>query len=209
MPGYSRHLRTGVEAGGRPGVPPLRNAIRRRVREAAPYIRSLFETCPIIRLALGQTPSPWGGRLRTAARAVPTANLGAVSFFVGAGHWSARRGSSAIPEPTLIRLASLGTFPLEGGRLCGRGKSLSPLSRCARHLPLIRGVVPSPTGFKDTFRVWAGESLGPIHGNRAAQCAAPTANLGAVSFFVGPDTGRPAGGANPYLLCLAALDISP
>ena len=35
------------------------------------------------------------------------------SHFVGAGHWPARR----------------------------RGKSLSPLSRCARHLPLIRGVV--------------------------------------------------------------------
>ena len=104
---------------------------------------------------------PPGGRLRTAARAAPTANLGAVSFFVGAGHWPARRGSSAIPEPTLIRLASLGTFPLEGGRLCGRGKSLSPLSRCARHLPLIRGVVPSSTGFKDTFRVWVREALGP------------------------------------------------
>ena len=60
MPGYSRHLRTGVEAGGRPGVPPLRNAMRLRVREAAPYIRSLFEFCPLIRLALSQTPSPQG-----------------------------------------------------------------------------------------------------------------------------------------------------
>ena len=40
---------------------------------------------------------------------------------VGAGHWPTRRGASAIPEPTLIRLASLGTFPLEGGRLaCDR-----------------------------------------------------------------------------------------
>ena len=38
---------------------------------------------------------------------------------VGAGHWPTRRGASAIPEPTLIRLASLGTFPLEGGRLAG------------------------------------------------------------------------------------------
>ena len=34
---------------------------------------------------------------------------------VGAGHWPTRRGASAIPEPTLIRLASLGTFPLEAG----------------------------------------------------------------------------------------------
>ena len=59
MPGYSGDLRTGVkQAGertvrtvpelprrrggalnhGRPGVPPLRNAMRRRVREAAPYM---------------------------------------------------------------------------------------------------------------------------------------------------------------------------
>ena len=41
---------------------------------------------------------------------------------VGAGHWPTRRGASAIPEPTLIRLASLGTFPLEGGRLAGDRK---------------------------------------------------------------------------------------
>ena len=51
--------------------------------------------------------------------------------------------------------------PLTRGDFGGRGKSLSPLSRCARQLPLIRGVVPSPTGFKDTFRVWVGEALGP------------------------------------------------
>src|SRR5699024_7557502 len=63
-------------------------------------------------LALGQTPSPWGGRLRTAARAVPTANLGAVSFFVGAGHWSARRilkyNKSKQGRPDLI--VPIGTF---------------------------------------------------------------------------------------------------
>ena len=57
--------------------------------------------------------------------------------FVGAGHWPARRISEL-----------------------GRGKSLSPLSRCARHLPLIRGVVPSPTGVKKAFRVCVGEPLG-------------------------------------------------
>ena len=142
-------------------MPPLRNAIRRHVREAAPYIRSPLRNLPPHPSGPRPDTFPPGGRLRTAARAAPTANLGAVSFFVGAGHWPARRGSSAIPEPTLIRLASLGTFPLEGGRLCGRDKSLSPLSRCVRHLPLIRGVVPSPTGFKDTFRVWVGEALGP------------------------------------------------
>src|SRR5699024_10137700 len=47
-------------------------------------------------------------------------------------------------------------FPISGGR----GKSLSPLSRCARHLPLIRGVVPSPTGFKKICRNRIGEPLG-------------------------------------------------
>ena len=63
------------------------------------------------------------------------------SHFVGAGHWPARR----------------------------RGKSLSPLSRCARHLPLIRGVVPSPTSFKNIFRDWVGEALGPPAGGLASQ----------------------------------------
>ena len=140
--------------------------MRRRVREAATYIRSPFETCPLIRLASGQTPSPWGEGFRAAKgrpygstrvylsneRAGegtrPYGESGSGSFFfVGAGHWPARRGSSAIPEPTLIRLASLGAFPLEGGRLCRRGKSLSPLFRCARYLPLIRGVV-LPYGFQ-------------------------------------------------------------
>ena len=160
MPGYSRHLRTGVEAGGR-----ARCAAPAECHKAArPGGRALY-TFPLRNLPphpSGPRPDtfPPGGRLRTAARAAPTANLGAVSFFVGAGHWPARRGSSAIPEPTLIRLASLGTFPLEGGRLCGRGKSLSPLSRCARHLPLIRGVVPSPTEDKKAFRVCVGEALG-------------------------------------------------
>ena len=50
----------------------------------------------------------------------------------------------------------------------GRGNSPSPLSRYARHLPLIRGVVPSPTGFKKAFRGWVGEPLGaPVGGVRA------------------------------------------
>ncbi len=43
----------------------------------------------------------------------------------------------------------------------GRGKSLSPLSRYARHLPLIRGVVPSPTRVPQRFRFCVGEALGP------------------------------------------------
>ena len=165
MPGYSRHLRPGVKAGG--GEECLESA--------------LCETVPGISKAAGRSPKPRAARCaaptecheaaRPGGRALhgmesqgragegtrPYGESGSGSFFfVGAGHWPARRGRSAIPEPTLIRLASLGAFPLEGGRLCGRGKSLSPLSRCARHLPLIRGVVPSPTGFR-----WVGEALGP------------------------------------------------
>ena len=73
----------------------------------------------------------------------PTANLEASLLFVGAGPRPARRLTDKFPR-------------------CGRrGKSLSPLSRCARHLPLIRGVVPSPTVFKKFFQGWVGEALGP------------------------------------------------
>ena len=61
--------------------------------------------------------------------------------FVGAGHWPAR----------------------------GRGNSLSPLSRCARHLPLIRGVVPSPTRGTHGFQFAQGSPLGlPPHPSRFA-----------------------------------------
>ena len=159
MPGYSRHLRAGVKAGGGAHC------------ANGPGISKAAGRSPKPRAARCAAPTEWHVAARPGGRALhgmesqgragegtrPYGESGSVSFFfVGAGHWPARRGSSAIPEPTLIRLASLGTFPLKGGRLCGRGKSLSPLSRCARHLPLIRGVVPSPTGFR-----WVGEALGP------------------------------------------------
>ena len=73
----------------------------------------------------------------------PTANLEASLLFVGTGPRPARWLTDKFP------------------RCGGRGKSLSPLSRCARHLPLIRGVVPSPTVFKKFFQGWVGEALGP------------------------------------------------
>ena len=159
MPGYSRHLRAGVKAGGGAHC------------ANGPGISKAAGRSPKPRAARCAAPTEWHVAARPGGRALhgmesqgragegtrPYGESGSVSFFfVGAGHWPARRGSSAIPEPTLIRLASLGTFPLKGGRLCGRGKSLFPLSCCARHLPLIRGVVPSPTGFR-----WVGEALGP------------------------------------------------
>ena len=37
------------------------------------------------------------------------------------------------------------------------------------HLPLIKGVSPSPTGFKQTFQFWVGEPLGAPAGNCASQ----------------------------------------
>ena len=43
-------------------------------------------------------------------------------FFVGAGHWPARREGSAIPKPTLIRLACARHLPPCRGKACGRPK---------------------------------------------------------------------------------------
>ena len=72
---------------------------------------------------------------------------------------------SRVPPLSPLSLPPLSQGPNTGRPVVswnvGRGKSLSPLSRCARYLPLIRGVVPSPTVFKDTFRVRVGEALGP------------------------------------------------
>ena len=104
--------------------------MRRRVREAATYIRSPFETCPLIRLASGQTPSPWGEGFR-AAKGRPSGSTRVYLsneragegtrpygesgsnffFFVGAGHWPARGRPRCAALTDLIRLASLGTFP--------------------------------------------------------------------------------------------------
>ena len=67
-----------------------------------------------------------------------------------------REGQFPIPSVSLRSTSSLpllayGHFPLIGG--IG---------------PLIRGVVPSPTGFNDAFRGWVGEPLGaPVGGVRA------------------------------------------
>ena len=74
---------------------------------------------------------PWKGEgLRAGHGPAPTANLKVSLLFVGTGPRPARRLTDKFP------------------RCGGRGKSLSPLSRCARHLPLIRGVV-LPYGFQE------------------------------------------------------------
>ena len=193
MPGYSRHLRQRVKTGGGahcangPGTSKAagRSPKPRAARCAAPT------ECHEAARPGGRALHGMESQGRAGEGTRPYGESGSVSFFfVGAGHWPARRGSSAIPEPTLIRLASLGAFPLEGGRLCRRGKSLSPLFRCARYLPLIRGVVP-PLRVSDG----QGRPLGlpPIHGNRAAQCAAPTVLHGYIR-----NTGRAGEGTRPY-----------
>ena len=41
-------------------------------------------------------------------------------FFVGAGHWPARRRATAIPEPTLIRLAYARHLLPRRAKACGR-----------------------------------------------------------------------------------------
>ena len=62
-------------------------------------------------------------------------------FFVGAGHWPARRRASAIPEPTLIRLAF--------------GQPPSPQGEG------LRAADSRPYSSQKFFWDWVGEALGP------------------------------------------------
>ena len=60
---------------------------------------------------------------RAATRGRPYGGFGSGPFFfVGAGHWPARREGSAIPKPTLIRLACARHLPPCRGKACGRPK---------------------------------------------------------------------------------------
>ena len=89
-----------------------------------------------------------------------TNRIGRAEVVAPHGEAAETSGAGSHMGPPLRRIRSLSLFR--------RGNSPSPLSRYARHLPLIRGVVPSPTGFKKTFRVWVGEPLGaPVGGVRA------------------------------------------
>ena len=92
-------------AGG-PGVPPLR--VERFSHSGRPQGSPLRRFSAAIQNGASRRPRPTkgeslqSGRVRTPA---PTADAEASCPFVGAGHWPARQMASAIPEPTLIRLA--------------------------------------------------------------------------------------------------------
>ena len=72
--------------------------------------------------ASGRPRPTWDGILGTGRSGTrPCGEFGnGPFFFVGAGHWPARRRASAIPEPTLIRLAYARHLPLKG-KAVGRG----------------------------------------------------------------------------------------
>ena len=103
---------------------------------------------------LGRSPdeNPWHNRAaQCAAPTVETVpSRRATARVAPTAYMAFCRGRSQTGPP------SMGKFPGYGGR----SNSLSPLSRCARHLPLIRGVVPSPTVLKKISLVWVGEPLG-------------------------------------------------
>ena len=93
-----------------PGGPVCR-PYKREGRDLPPHPSGL-RPAPLPLLAFGHFPLiggivlPPGGRLAGGSRPRPYGEFGnGPFFFVGAGHWPARRRATAIPEPTLIRLA--------------------------------------------------------------------------------------------------------
>ena len=134
---------------------------------------------------------------------------------VGAGHWPSRRGASAIPEPTLIRLASLGTFPLEGGRLAG-GHMGPPLRRIWKRFLLFRRgrtlAGPPVNGLLSELRRrghtpgWLLSAFG-----RFTFSPSPTTCPERFQFFVGELLGAPAGACrgHPHPSGLTASYLPP
>ena len=108
-------------------------------------------------------------------------------FFVGAGHWPARRRATAIPEPTLIRLAYARDL------LPGREKAFGRLiaaptadteavssSRRGRSQTGPRAATwGRPYSSQNFFRVWVGEALGPpaVNGPGTVCSANPGAGM--------------------------------
>ena len=144
---------------GRPGVPPLRNGMWRRVREAAPYMGWNLRD----------------GRVRAPA---PTANLGAVSFFVGAGHWPARGSTLCAPteKKEAYHECSL------GGRipppLCGTPPLTRGLWRKGQ-IPIPSVSLYSTSPLDKRFRSRVGEALGSpaVNGPSTVGSANPGAEI--------------------------------
>ena len=138
--------------------------------------------------ASGRPRPTWDGILGTGRSGTrPCGEFGnGPFFFVGAGHWPARRRASAIPEPNLIRLAYARHLPLKG-KAVGRVVD-PPLQRITERMRSFcrgrsqtgprEGQAP-PTGFKENFRVWVGEALGPpaVNGPGTVCLANPGAEM--------------------------------
>ena len=108
-------------------------------------------------------------------------------FFVGAGHWPARRRASAIPEPNLIRLAYARHLPLKG-KAVGRGVD-PPLQRITERMRSFRrgrsqtgpraATWGRPYSSQKFFWDWVGEALGPpaVNGPGTVCLANPGAEM--------------------------------
>ena len=208
MPGYSRHLRPGVKTGGgeeclgertvrtvpelprrrggalnhgRPGVPPLRNVMRRRVREAAPYmgwnLRDGRVWDPPLRrirkrFLLFRRGRTLAGPSRKFchSRAHPHPSRFAWHRPPGRGK-ALQEGQIPIPSVSLRSISPLdkGSRPLPYGFQMGRGGPWA--SR--RSMETGRPSVPPLRFYTGTFETLGGRVRAP----------APTANLGAIPSF--------------------------
>ena len=133
-------------------------------------------------------PSPWKGEGFRAANSRPYGESGSDSFFfVGAGHWPARRRATAIPEPTLIRLAYARHLLPGREKVFGRlidaptaDTEAVSFSRRGRSQTGPRAATwGRPYRSQKIFRVWVGEDLGPpaVNGPGAVCSVNPGAGM--------------------------------
>ena len=85
-------------------------------------------------------------------------------FFVGAGHWPARRGSLRFQSPPSSASHALGTFPLLGGRLSGGRKGRPYIKKQIRIRSVSSatpgaGVEPHHPNFCNPRAQWPGRNL--------------------------------------------------